>query len=80
MNLLFFIIILIISVVVVKIGCIAFELTRVNGTQAVFQAISCFTGTGFLLSSGYSLEGEAEERLKRGCDAVIQKPFKLERY
>ena len=31
-----------------------------------------------LLSSGYSLEGEAKEILKRGCDAFIQKPFKLE--
>jgi len=31
-----------------------------------------------LLSSGYSIEGEAEEILKRGCDAFIQKPFKLE--
>ena len=31
-----------------------------------------------LLSSGYSLEGEAKEILKRGCDAFIQKPFKME--
>jgi len=38
MNLLLFIII-IISVVVVKIGSIAFELTGVSGTQAIFQSI-----------------------------------------
>jgi CheY-like chemotaxis protein len=31
-----------------------------------------------LLSSGYSLEGEAKEILKRGCNAFIQKPFKME--
>ena len=31
-----------------------------------------------ILSSGYSLEGEAKEILRRGCDAFIQKPFKLE--
>ena len=31
-----------------------------------------------LLSSGYSIEGEAKEILNRGCDAFIQKPFKLE--
>jgi two-component system cell cycle sensor histidine kinase/response regulator CckA len=31
-----------------------------------------------LLSSGYSIEGEAKEILERGCDAFIQKPFKLE--
>ena len=37
------------------------------------------TNVKVLLSSGYSLEGEAKEILKRGCDAFIQKPFKMER-
>ena len=36
------------------------------------------SGVKVLLSSGYSIEGEAKEILKRGCDAFIQKPFKLE--
>jgi PAS domain S-box-containing protein len=31
-----------------------------------------------LLSSGYSLEGEAKEIMKRGCNAFIQKPFNLD--
>ena len=35
------------------------------------------TNVKVLLSSGYSLEGEAKEILKRGCDAFIQKPFNL---
>jgi CheY-like chemotaxis protein len=30
-----------------------------------------------LLSSGYSINGQAAEILKRGCDGFIQKPFKL---
>jgi len=30
-----------------------------------------------LLSSGYSIDGEATEILERGCDAFIQKPFKI---
>ena len=30
-----------------------------------------------LLSSGYSLEGEAREIMERGCNAFIQKPFTL---
>jgi len=30
-----------------------------------------------LLSSGYSLDGQASEILKRGCDGFIQKPFGL---
>ena len=31
-----------------------------------------------LLSSGYSVEGEAQEILKRGCNDFIQKPFRIE--
>ena len=31
-----------------------------------------------LLSSGYSIEGQAKEILERGCDAFIQKPFKMQ--
>jgi CheY-like chemotaxis protein len=30
-----------------------------------------------LLSSGYSIDGEAKEILARGCDGFIQKPFTL---
>ena len=62
MNLLLFIIILIISVVVVKVGCIAFELTGVNGTQAVFQAISCFTGTGFTTREAELIASDPQRR------------------
>jgi DNA-binding NtrC family response regulator len=36
------------------------------------------TNVKVLLSSGYGIEGEAKEILKRGCDAFIRKPFKLE--
>jgi len=31
-----------------------------------------------LLSSGYSLDGQATEIMQRGCDGFIQKPFNLE--
>jgi DNA-binding NtrC family response regulator len=30
-----------------------------------------------LLASGYSLEGKAEEIMKRGCRGFIQKPFSI---
>ena len=30
-----------------------------------------------LLSSGYSITGEASKILERGCDGFIQKPFKI---
>ena len=32
-----------------------------------------------LLSSGYSINGQAGELLKRGCNGFIQKPFDLKR-
>jgi two-component system cell cycle sensor histidine kinase/response regulator CckA len=31
-----------------------------------------------LLSSGYSINGQAQEILDRGCNGFIQKPFRLE--
>ena len=30
-----------------------------------------------LLSSGYSIDGQAKEILARGCDGFIQKPFTM---
>jgi two-component system cell cycle sensor histidine kinase/response regulator CckA len=30
-----------------------------------------------LLSSGYSIEGQAQEILDRGCNGFLQKPFRL---
>jgi two-component system cell cycle sensor histidine kinase/response regulator CckA len=30
-----------------------------------------------LLSSGYSLDGQAERILQKGCDGFVQKPFTL---
>jgi PAS domain S-box-containing protein len=35
-------------------------------------------GVKVLLSSGYSLDGQAAEILKRGCNGFIQKPFNME--
>jgi PAS domain S-box-containing protein len=34
-------------------------------------------GITVLLSSGYSIDGQATEILKRGCDGFIQKPFNI---
>jgi two-component system cell cycle sensor histidine kinase/response regulator CckA len=33
-----------------------------------------------LLSSGYSINGQAQEILNRGCNGFIQKPFQLEKF
>jgi len=47
MNLLLFIIVVSVSFVVVRIGAIAFQLTGLDWELAKFQALSCFSGTGF---------------------------------
>ncbi len=47
MNLIIFLIVIVISFVVIKIGALAFELTGVQKSVASFQSLSCFTGTGF---------------------------------
>ncbi|HUW18000.1 MAG TPA: TrkA C-terminal domain-containing protein [Sedimentisphaerales bacterium] len=47
MNLILFIIVLVISFIVVRIGAIAFQLTGLEWSLSKFQALSCFTSTGF---------------------------------
>jgi len=47
MNLLLFIMVLVISFIIVRIGAIAFQLTGLEWSLSKFQALSCFTGTGF---------------------------------
>jgi Trk-type K+ transport system membrane component len=47
MNLVLFITVLIISFIIVRIGAIAFHLTGLDWSLAKFQALSCFTSTGF---------------------------------
>ncbi len=47
MNLLLFIISLTVMFIIERIGAVAFELTGLEWSTAKFQALSCFTGTGF---------------------------------
>lgn len=47
MNLVLFITVLIIAFVIVRIGAIAFHMTGLEWSLAKFQALSCFTSTGF---------------------------------
>ena len=47
MNLILFIVALMVSFVVVRVGAIAFQLTGLEWSLAKFQALSCFSGTGF---------------------------------
>lgn len=46
---------------------------------AVFDHLKSINpGVKVLLSSGYSISGQAEEIMSRGCSGFIQKPFSLE--
>jgi PAS domain S-box-containing protein len=49
------------------------------GGDVTFDRIKQFNPeVKVLLSSGYSIRGQASEILRRGCDGFIQKPFKIE--
>lgn len=50
---------------------------RMGGSETFDRLKGMDPDVRVLLSSGYSLEGEAAEIMKRGCSGFIQKPFKL---
>ena len=62
MNLLIFLIIMIISFIVVRIGAIAFELTGLESSLAHFQSLSCFTGTGFTTRESELVTAHSQRR------------------
>ena len=57
-----FIIVLVVSFTVVRIGAIAFQLTGLEWSLAKFQALSCFTGTGFTTREAELITGNAQRR------------------
>jgi len=62
MNFLIFLVILTVSFIVVRIGAIAFELTGLEWSLAKFQALSCFTGTGFTTKEAELITGHPQRR------------------
>lgn len=62
MNLLLFIIVIIISFIIVRIGAIAFQLTGLEWSVAKFQALSCFTSTGFTTSEAELIVTNSQRR------------------
>jgi PAS domain S-box-containing protein len=48
-----------------------------GGGEVYDRLLRTDPGVRVILSSGYSLNGEAEQILARGCDGFIQKPFSL---
>ncbi len=62
MNLLLFLIVIGISFITVRIGAIAFHLTGLPWPLAKFQALSCFTGTGFTTRESELVTGNLQRR------------------
>lgn len=62
MNLILFVVTLIASFIVVRVGAIAFQLTGLEWSLAKFQALSCFSGTGFTTKEAELIVGEPRRR------------------
>ena len=62
MNLILFVVALIASFIVVRIGAIAFQLTGLEWSLAKFQALSCFSGTGFTTREAELIVGHPKRR------------------
>lgn len=60
--LILFIVTLIVSFVVVRIGAIAFQLTGLEWSLAKFQALSCYSGTGFTTKEAELVTGNKQRR------------------
>ena len=61
-NLILFIIIISVSMIVVKIGAVAFELTGLEDDVSAFQSLSCFTNTGFTTKEAELITGNPTRR------------------
>lgn len=70
MSLVLFVIVVALSIVVVRVGSLAFELTGMSVEHAFFQSLSCFTGTGFTTSES-ELITRNKERRKIACVIMI---------
>jgi hypothetical protein len=57
-----FILTLTVSFIVVRIGAIAFQLTGLEWSLAKFQALSCFSGTGFTTKEAELITGNKQRR------------------
>ena len=52
----------VISLLIVRVGSIAFEMTGLDREKARFQALSCFTGTGFTTREAEAIVGNRNRR------------------
>jgi CheY-like chemotaxis protein len=50
---------------------------NMGGGAAYDRIVEINPDAKVLLSSGYSIDGQAREILDRGCDGFVQKPFDI---
>lgn len=50
----------------------------IDGSRAFDEMKKLNAEVKFILSSGYSRDSQANDIMNRGCDAFIQKPFRLQ--
>lgn len=62
LNMILFITVVFVSFIVVRIGAIALHLTGLDWRLAKFQALSCFTGTGFTTKEAELIVSHAQRR------------------
>ncbi|MHC4721808.1 MAG: TrkA C-terminal domain-containing protein, partial [Planctomycetota bacterium] len=62
MSVMLFIIVLVASFIIVRIGAIAFQLSGLEWSLAKFQALSCFSGTGFTTREAELITGHPQRR------------------
>lgn len=62
MNVVLFITAITISFIIVRIGAVAFQLTGLEWSQAKFQALSCFTSTGFTTREAELITSDRQRR------------------
>lgn len=51
---------------------------KMNGGETFDRIKEINSGAKVLLSSGYSINGQAQEIIARGCNGFIQKPFSMQ--
>lgn len=62
MNLIMLLVTIIISIIVVRLGAVAFHLAGLEWSIAKFQSLSCFSGTGFTTAEAELITGSPQRR------------------
>ena len=62
MSVILFIMVLVASFIIVRIGAVGFQLTGLEWSLGKFQSLSCFSGTGFTTREAELITGDKRRR------------------